>query len=202
MPAAEPDTIWGRPQPDLLFEISDNCLTAIPDVDSFDANDLRSTAPQATQRLDQDCERARQSTCRRRCRQDVAITTMSTTEPAEDDHAGSGHLDDYRALGFAPRLLAFDHSQRSIQGGLGQSTVRQSRGGLELKQSRVDEIRWGAAASGRQPVEPGLVIAIRWKGLGNFAVDPLQFDPDAGFLPHDGRWVLTLDEAHHFSSFP
>jgi hypothetical protein len=37
------------------------------------------------------------------------------------------------------RLLAFDHSQRSIQGGLGQSTVRQSRGGLELKQSRVDE---------------------------------------------------------------
>jgi hypothetical protein len=74
----------------------------------------------------------------------VTITTMSTTEPAEDDHAGcvhGGHLDDYRAFGFATRLLAFDHSQRSIQGGLGQSTVRQSRGGLELKQSRVDEIR-------------------------------------------------------------
>lgn len=32
-------------------------------------------------------------------------------------------------------------SQRGIQGGLGQSTVRQSRGALELKQSRVDEIR-------------------------------------------------------------
>jgi hypothetical protein len=96
----------------LLFEISDDRLTAIPNVDSFDANDLRSAAPQATQRLNQDCERARQSTCRRRCRQDVAITTMSTTEPAEDDHAGSvhgGHLDDYGALGFAPRLLAFDH---------------------------------------------------------------------------------------------
>jgi len=61
----------------LLFEISDDRLTAIPNVDSFNANDLRSAAPQATQRLNQDCERARQSTCRRRSCQDVTIAAVS-----------------------------------------------------------------------------------------------------------------------------
>jgi hypothetical protein len=40
----------------------------------------------------------------------VTITTMSTTEPAEDDHAGcvhGGHLDDYRAFGFAHSAARF-----------------------------------------------------------------------------------------------
>ena len=68
------EALFPRP---LLFNVSDDRLGPLPDVYPFNADDLRAAGPEPTQRLDQNCEGARQSTRRRRCRQDVAITTMT-----------------------------------------------------------------------------------------------------------------------------
>jgi AAA domain/Bifunctional DNA primase/polymerase, N-terminal len=159
---------------------------------TVDADSLRAAAPQPTQRLNQDRESARQPTCcRRRC-QDTAIA-ISFAKSSKDGHGSrmhASHLDYDCGLGLVPRLFAFDHGQRGIDSDLRHSAVWQTRGGLELKQGRVDEVHGDAAKGGLEPVEPCLVITVRRKRLGSVAVDPLQFHSD-GLFP-DPRWPFAV----------
>lgn len=127
----------------LLTYVSDNRFPSLPDVHPFDTDNLRSPAPEPTQCLDLNCKSARPATnCR--CRgQDAAIAAVATSKPTKDGHGramSASHLDYKGALGFAPRLLAFDHGQRGVHSDLRQSTVRQPRCRLELNQRGADEI--------------------------------------------------------------
>jgi hypothetical protein len=69
-------SIFMRPA---MFDIANNSLTTIPNINSFDANNLRAASSQSAQRLNQDRESARQPTCRCRCGQDVSVAAVSST---------------------------------------------------------------------------------------------------------------------------
>ena len=113
----------------------------------------------------------------------------------------AGHLDHDCAFGFAPRLLAFDHGQRRIDGDLRHPAVRQARCGLKLIKSRIDEFDRSRTERGLQAFNPNVVVAFRRQRPGNVAVDPLQFDADAGFLCGNGQLALAFDQVHHFPTF-
>src|SRR5882762_2294538 len=75
--------IFARPR---ARDVSDDRLSTFPNINSFDANDLRAAVSQSAQRLRQDSESARQSACRRcRCK-NVTVATVPATEPTEDGH--------------------------------------------------------------------------------------------------------------------
>src|SRR5258707_10837870 len=157
----------------MSFDVPYHRLAAILHSNSHYADDLRSAAPQSAQRLNQDCESARQSTGRGRRCQDTAIA-ISSAKSSKDGHGSrmhASHLDYDCALRLVPRLLAFDHGQRGIDSDLRHSAVWQARCGLELKQGRVDEVHRDAAKGGLEPVEPCLGIKVRRKRVCNVAVD-------------------------------
>jgi hypothetical protein len=176
-----------------LLNIANNRLTSFLNFNSLYAYELRSAAPQPAHRLNQDGESARQPT--RRCRrcQDIAMA-ISFAKSSKDGHCRrmhASHLDHDRALGLVPRLLAFDESQGGVETDLRQSAVWQTRGGLELKQGRVDEVHGNAAKGCLEPVEPCLAITVRRMRLCNVGVDALQFDTDRRF-PGPSRHLVQL----------
>src|SRR6266851_3044063 len=153
-------SIFMRPA---MFDVADNGLTTIPNINSFDANDLRAAVSQSAQRLRQDRESARQSACRRcRC-QNVTVATVPATEPTEDGHRRrmyASHLNYNCTFGFASRPLALDKGQCSIHCDLRHPAVREARCGLELIQGSINELDRGRTERRLQPIDPCLAVTL------------------------------------------